>query len=103
VRDLHFSHIRVADVPVLVDGVSVHPAKPLDGFSLDDVTGTCGEGIRLANTRNAVIKDIQVTGFDGPLLMTRNVTGEGLDGAEPLPEGKAPETLPEPAAPYVLH
>jgi polygalacturonase len=103
VRDLHFSHIRVSDVPVLVDGGSVHPAKPLDGFSLDDITGTCGEGIRLANTRNAVIKDIQVTGFDGPLLMTRNVTGEGLDGAELLPEGKAPETVPESAAPYVLH
>ncbi len=102
VRDFHFSHIRVTDVPVLVDGAGIHPDKPLDGFSLSDVTGTAGKGIGLANVKHAAIKDIKVTGISGPLLMTRNVTGTGLDGAVPLPEGKMPDPVAPPATPYVL-
>lgn len=95
VRDIHFSQIRVTDVPVLVDAVSLNPDKPLDGFSLSDVTGTCAKGIRLANMRNAVLKDIHVTGFAEPLLATRNVTGTGLDGAAPLPEAVQVSSLPQ--------
>ncbi len=100
IKDFHFAHIKVTDVPVLVDGAGIHPDKPLDGFSLTDVTGTCGKGIALANIHHAVLKDIKVTGFAGPLLSTRNVTGSGLDGAVPLPEGKPAE--PVVAKPYVL-
>jgi hypothetical protein len=32
-----------------------------------------------------VLKDINVTGFAGPLLGTYNVTGTGLEGAQPIP------------------
>ena len=34
---------RHPDVPILVDGSSIHPKKPLEGFSLTNVTGTCGK------------------------------------------------------------
>ena len=102
VRDFHFAHIRVKDVPMLVDGAGIHPDKPLDGFSLSDVTGTSARGVNLANIRHAVLTDIKVTGLTGPLLATRNVTGTGLADAVPLPEGKLPDPVPPPAAPYVL-
>ncbi|WP_041598106.1 glycoside hydrolase family 28 protein [Granulicella tundricola] len=102
IRNFHFSNIRVKDVPVLVDGASIHPRKPLEGFSLTNVTGTCGKGIRLANIHHAVIHDVKVTGFAGPLLSTRNVTGTGLGGAVPLQEEKVPDAIGPPVKAYVL-
>jgi polygalacturonase len=101
IRNFHFSNIRVKDVPVLVDGVSIHPAKPLDGFSLSNVSGTCGKGILLANIKNAVLRGIDVRGFSGPLLSTSNVSGTGLDGAVALAPA-VPEAVPQPGAPYIL-
>jgi polygalacturonase len=49
IANFRFSNIRVTDVPVLVDGAAIHPHKPLDGFTLSNVTGTCAKGIFLAN------------------------------------------------------
>ena len=98
-----FSNVHVTDVPVLVEGVSVHPGKPLDGFSLKNVSGTCGKGIFLANVRHAELRGIHVTGFSGELLNTEHVTGTGLAGAVALPAAKAPDPLPAPPQPYVLH
>ncbi len=34
---------KCTDEPLLVDGVGIHPHKPLEGFSLTNVTGTCGK------------------------------------------------------------
>ena len=102
IRNFRFSNIRVVDVPVLVDGASIHPHKPLEGFSLVNVTGTCSKGIQLANIRDAVLKDIHVTGFAGPLLSTYNVTGRGLAGAVPLPEPKTSDPILPAAQAYVL-
>lgn len=106
VRNFQFSNIHVQDLPVLVAGLEIHPRKPLVGFSLSNVTGTCAKGIELANVRNAVIRNIKVTGFNGPLLAIANVTGTGLAGAvqidaEKMP--KVPEPVVAPEAPYQLH
>jgi polygalacturonase len=68
VRNFTFSNIRVTDVPVLVQANEIHPDKPLDGFVLTNVTGTCQKGIMLANMKNVVLRDIKVTGFAGPLI-----------------------------------
>jgi polygalacturonase len=102
VRNFHFSNVRVRDVPVLVDGVSVHPDKPLEGFSLTGVTGTAARGISLANVRGARLRDIKVTGYTGPLLGIHNVTGSGLKGAAAIEPPKLPEPVPAPAKPYQL-
>lgn len=102
VRNFRFTNIRVHDVPVLVDGTGIHPNKPLDGLTLANISGTCGKGISLANVQHAEIKDIQVTGFAGPLLSTFNVSGKGLEGAAPLPRPKLPEPIGPAAMPYVL-
>jgi polygalacturonase len=101
IRNFHFSNIKVTDVPVLVDGVSIHPHKALEGFSLTNVTGTCGKGISLANIHHAELKNINVTGFNGPLLSTYNVSGTGLTGAVPLDAAKLPAEIVAP--PYQLH
>lgn len=102
IRNFRFSDIRVTDVPVLVDAASIHPRKPLEGLLLENITGTCGKGIALANVHDAVLRNIKVTGFNGPLLSTVNVTGKGLEGASSLPESKLQDPIPPTNQPYVL-
>jgi len=102
IRNFKFSNIRVKDCPVLVDGVAVHPNKPLDGFVLSNVSGTCAKGISLANVKNASISDIKVTGYTGPLIRINNVTGEGLAGAAAIDPPKLPDAITVPAKPYQI-
>jgi polygalacturonase len=105
VRNFQFSNIHVTDVPVLVAAAEIHPSKPLVGFVLADVTGTCSSGIMLANVKNAVIRNIKVTGYSGPLISIENVTGSGLASAakiDPAKMPKAPEPITAPATPYQL-
>jgi polygalacturonase len=102
VRNFRFSNIHVTDAPILVDGTSVHPEKPLDGFSLTNVTGSCTKGIYLANVRNAVIRNVNVTGFAAPLINIHNVTGVGLHGAALIDAPKIGDPVPIPAQPYHL-
>jgi len=105
-RNFRFSNIRVTDEAMLVQATEIHPRKPLVGFSLVNVTGTCQKGIALANMREVVIRNVKVTGFDGPLISIDNVTGVGLAGAAKIDEAKmpkAPEPVPEPEKKYELH
>ncbi|HEY4063183.1 MAG TPA: glycoside hydrolase family 28 protein [Puia sp.] len=102
IKNFSFSNVRVNNVPILVDGIGIHPHKPLEGFSLINISGTCAKGIALANIKNAKLKDISVTGYSGPLLSTYNVTGSGLDGAYTIDPPKVAEDIPVPAQPYKL-
>jgi polygalacturonase len=102
IKNFRFSNIRLKDCPVLVDGTAVHPHKPLEGFTLENVTGTCAKGIALANVKDARIRNVNVTGVSGPLLSLDNVTGTGLEGAVTIPPPKVPVPVPNPATPYEL-
>ena len=103
IKNFRFSNVRVADCAILVDGTGIHPHKPLEGFSLVNVTGTCAKGISLANINKAEIRNIKVTGYSGPLLSIVNVTGKGLEGATTIEPPKLPDPVPPPAKPYELH
>jgi polygalacturonase len=103
IANFRFSNVRVTDVPMLVDGTAIHPHKPLDGFVLSNVTGTCAKGIFLANINHARIANVKVTGFSGSLLNIDNVTGVGLTGAAKIEPAKLPDPIPAPAQPYELH
>ena len=102
IRNFRFSNVRVKDCPVLVDGTGIHPSKPLDGFALVNVSGTCAKGISLANITNAEIREVKVSGYAGPLLGIHNVTGTGLEGAARIDPPKIPEPVPALAQPFVL-
>jgi hypothetical protein len=93
----------VKDVPVLVEARDIHPAKPVEGLVFEQVTGTCREGIRLANVKGAVLRELAVTGFSGPLVGVNNVTGEGLQGAAAIEGPKVPADVPPATQPYQLH
>ncbi|HEV2278235.1 MAG TPA: glycoside hydrolase family 28 protein [Acidobacteriaceae bacterium] len=80
-RNYRFARVHVEDCPMLVDAARIDASKPLEGFSLSDVTGTCAKGVYLANMRHAAIRGIDVTGVSGALLNIDNVTGTGLKGA----------------------
>lgn len=104
VKRLRFTDIRVKDVPVLVDARAVHPDKPLEGFTLSAISGTCKQGLLLANIRGAEIGELHLSGYGGPLIRASHVTGHGLSGASrdlELPE--IPEVIAAPAVPYRLH
>ena len=75
-----FSDVKV-DCGTLVDAGATSPVKPIDGFSLVNVSGKCQKAIILANMTNAVLRDIQVTGYEGPFLTQTNVSGTGLEAA----------------------
>ena len=102
IRNYRFTNVRVKDVPVLVQANEIHPAKPLDGLVLADITGTCAKGISLANVHHAELRNINVTGYAGALLSTYATTGKGLDGAVALEAPKVPEPVAPSAQPYVL-
>jgi polygalacturonase len=97
-----FSNVRVSDCAVLVDGLDVSPDQPLAGLTLENITGTCGKGISLANVKGADLRNLSVTGYSGPLIGIHNVTGKGLRGAVPIEGPKVPESIPVPADPYKL-
>jgi hypothetical protein len=44
-----------------------------------NVTGTCTNGIALANITAAKLKNIHVTGYHGSLITQTNVQGTGLE------------------------
>lgn len=105
-RSFRFSNIRVHDEAMLVQATEIDPRRPLVGFSLANVTGTCQGGIQLANMREVAIRNIHVTGFSGPLLSIANVTGTGLAGAAKIDPARLPtaqEPIAAPEKPYELH
>jgi polygalacturonase len=79
VQNLTFKKIHVQEVAELVAGKNIPAARPMDGFTLTDLSGTCARGIVLANMTNVNLSSIRVTGFTGPLVSKENVTGAGLD------------------------
>ena len=102
IKNFSFSEIRVKDVPVLVDGSSIHPDKPLQGFTLTNVTGTCKKGIALANIKNATLRNINVAGFEGLLVSIHNVSGSGLSGAAKMDAPKPPDPIVASSEKYKL-
>jgi len=102
VRNFTFEHVRVKDVPVLVEATNIHPDKPMTGFVLRDVTGTSGRGITLANMRAVMLDRIAVEIASGPDIAIANVTGRGLDGAETLPSTPRPLPVAAPLQEYRL-
>jgi len=89
VSNITFKNIKVNNVRTLIEtqhsnsGEGVSPARPIDGFTLSNLTGTCQRGITLTNILNANFSDIKVTGYTGPLMTLTNVTGKGLDAPAP--------------------
>jgi hypothetical protein len=97
-----FRNVRVKDVPVLVDGLAVHPDKPLDGLTLENISGTCKQGITLANANKVVVRNVAVTGFEGPLLRVSKVSGAGLASAQKVDGPKIPDAVPARTEAYHL-
>jgi polygalacturonase len=79
-KNFSFRDVKV-NCGTLVDAAQTSPVKPINGFSLVDVSGACQKAITLANLTNAVLRDIQVTGYEGPFLTQTNVQGVGLEEA----------------------
>jgi polygalacturonase len=78
VGNFSFAEVKV-NCGTLVDATRISPVKPINGFSLVNLSGTCKEAIALANITHAELRDIHVTGYTGPFLMQTNVQSIGLE------------------------
>jgi polygalacturonase len=67
------------DTDFLVDAKNTSPDKPVQGFSISNVTGACKRAIVLNHIKDAQLSNIGVSGFDGPFLITDDVTGPAID------------------------
>lgn len=85
VSDIVIDGAVLHDVGRLVDGNHVAAEKPVDGLTLENISGTCRRGIALMNVVHATLRNIHVSGYSGPLLQTDQVSGVGVEDAEPLP------------------
>jgi hypothetical protein len=92
-RNIRFSNIRLVEATVVAEVVQIAPEKPVEGLSLTNISGTATRGITLHHVRDAVIRDLTVTGLTGPLLAIRDVTGSGIEGAA---EYAPPASTPAP-------
>jgi polygalacturonase len=81
-RNFKFSNVRVQG-GTLADVSQIAAEKPLEGLTLENITGICAKGITLQHVTNAILRNIQVTGAGGSLLSTNDVYGTGLDVAIP--------------------
>ena len=63
------------------------PEKPVDGLTLENISGTCRNPWILSNATNVTLRDIRLTGFQGPSLLLDHTEGTGLDD---FPAGPPP-------------
>jgi len=77
--NIRFDNVKVRNIGDLVLAQNIPAAKPVDGLTLNDISGTCGRAIRLANMTNVVLSDINVTGYRGAYITQTNVQGSGLE------------------------
>jgi polygalacturonase len=77
-KNFQFSNIRVA-CTTLADASQISAEKPLHGLVLKNITGTCTKGISLQNLNHLVLRNLHVTGYQGPFLTLTNVQGVGMD------------------------
>lgn len=85
VGNIRFENIKVDQVGELVAAKNIPADRPVDGLTLTDITGTCRQGIALANMVNVKLEGIDFTGYRGPLISTENVKGSGLENPSTTP------------------
>jgi hypothetical protein len=83
-RNISFTDVRLANCGGIVDAKDIPPTKPVEGLSMSNVTGTSKAGMILAHFKDVRLSGIKVTGVNGPMLRTQDVTGTGLEDAVPL-------------------
>lgn len=76
--NIRFDHIRVDNVSHLLEAQAIPAERPVDGFTLANVTGTCDRALNMANMKNVSLSDIKVTNYHGPFLVSNHVQGTGL-------------------------
>ncbi|MGA2799000.1 MAG: hypothetical protein ABSE63_15585, partial [Thermoguttaceae bacterium] len=89
-KNYSFTDIKIEKCGTLVDAKGISPLKPLDGFTIENLNGTCSKGMTLVNMNHVKLHNINVQGFTGPLLSTANVSGDGLEDAVPFTPAARP-------------
>lgn len=67
-RNFVFRNVRLKHAHTLADVTKISPERPLQGLVLENISGTCTQGIALANVLAPKIERVNVTGVNGPLV-----------------------------------
>jgi polygalacturonase len=78
-KNIRFENVHVIDVTDLILAARISPDRPLDGLTFTNITGNCTRAINLANMTHVALSNINVTGYQGPLITKTNIQGTGLD------------------------
>jgi polygalacturonase len=84
-KKISFSNVRLSNAKTIADVTDIAPERPVEGLSLVNLTGSAAKGILLWHVRDAVVRDINVSGVSGPLISIDDVAGTGIKTAVPLP------------------
>jgi polygalacturonase len=76
--NIRFEHIHVDNVSCLLSAQEIPSQRPVDGFTLADVQGTCDRALTMANMKNVSLSGIKLTHYRGPFLTGSHVEGTGL-------------------------
>lgn len=86
-RNLRFSDIRLFNCGSVLEAVDIPEQRPVEGLVLENVRGSAGTGLAMANLSGVELKDVAVKVAEGPLVgQATNVTGTGW---EPAGDGAA--------------
>jgi polygalacturonase len=82
ISNVHFSNVHVENISRLLLAEDIPADRPINGFSLNDVRGTCGRALNMANMTNVVLSSICLTNYQGPFLTQNHVHGTGLTDSD---------------------
>jgi polygalacturonase len=82
ITNIHFTDVHVENISRLLMAEDIPADRPINGFSLNDVRGTCGRALNMANMTNVVLSSICLTNYQGPFLTQSHVHGTGLTDSD---------------------
>jgi polygalacturonase len=82
ITNVHFTNVRVENISRLLLAQEIPVDRPVNGFSLNGVRGTCGYALNMSNMTNVVLSSICLTNYQGPFLTQSHVHGTGLSDSD---------------------
>ena len=98
-REVRISHDPRANPRRPVAATRAHGCNSIDKFRFPDRREV---GVSIRTIHRVALHEINVTGYEGPLLSLANVTGTGLTPSSKLEAPQAADSIPAPAVPYQL-
>jgi polygalacturonase len=89
VKNLTFNNIKT-EAGRLLRVTSISPNRPVENFTLSNVTGKAQTAIDIKNMKDVKLINVDVSGYQGDFIRTENVTGPRIEQIKAPADTKAP-------------